>query len=142
MFGETSSAGSAHGPAAPDWLAEAREALVASGDYLAFETDDRVQVVALQDGWTRVGRSLPPTSASTTRGSRGARSAHRDSTGEVNVLDDRSLNGVFKNGEGMDMAPLRDGDTIPVGRFNLHFICLRGEQRRNRGSRTAAGAVG
>ena len=43
---------------APDWLAEAREALVREGDYLAFEDDDRVRVFPLQDGWTRIGRSL------------------------------------------------------------------------------------
>jgi predicted nucleic acid-binding Zn-ribbon protein len=41
----------------PDWLDEARDALVEAGDYLAFE-DDRVRVAALQEGWTRVGRSM------------------------------------------------------------------------------------
>ena len=42
----------------PRWLAEAREALVREGDYLAFEDDRRVRVVPLQEGWTRIGRSL------------------------------------------------------------------------------------
>src|SRR3954453_8140830 len=42
----------------PDWLCAARDALVTRGDYVAFEVDGRVRVVPLQDGWTRVGRSL------------------------------------------------------------------------------------
>src|SRR5215212_1651677 len=42
----------------PEWLDEAREALVTRGDYLAFDDGDRVRVVPLQEGWTRLGRSL------------------------------------------------------------------------------------
>ena len=91
----------------PDWLAEAREALVADGDYLAFDTGDRVQVVPLQDGWTRVGRSLSahvrlddPTV------SRRHALIHRDEDG-AQVLDDRSLNGVFLNGERVDLSRAR-----------------------------------
>src|SRR6266545_2312947 len=42
----------------PDWLEHAREALVSSGAYLAFEDDQRVRVLPLQDGWTRIGRSM------------------------------------------------------------------------------------
>jgi len=49
-----------------------RDALVANGDYVAFERDERVNVIGLQDGWTRVGRSLSVTSVSTTRRCRGA----------------------------------------------------------------------
>ena len=65
---------------------------------------------------------------------------HRDAVGEVKVLDDRSLNGVFKNGEGVDMSPLEDGDMISVGRFSLHFIRLGGENG-NGAEEPAAGAV-
>ena len=42
----------------PEWLEDARDALVGNGDYVAFQEDDRVRVVALQEGWTRIGRSL------------------------------------------------------------------------------------
>src|SRR3977135_826201 len=41
----------------PDWLADARSALVDRGDYLAFEEEERVRVVPLEDGWTRLGSS-------------------------------------------------------------------------------------
>jgi predicted RNA-binding Zn-ribbon protein involved in translation (DUF1610 family) len=110
----------------PDWLQEAREALVVTGDYLAFE-DERVCVVALQDGWTRVGRSLSahvrfddPTV------SRRHALIYRDESG-ARVLDDRSLNGVFRNGERVDHAELEDGDEITIGRYHLYFLSLTGE---------------
>jgi predicted RNA-binding Zn-ribbon protein involved in translation (DUF1610 family) len=122
----------------PDWLPEAREALVAEGGYLAFELDGRVRVVQLQEGWTRVGRSLSahvrlddPTV------SRRHALVYRDDDG-AKVLDDRSLNGVFCNGESVEMRDLADGDVISVGRFALHFISLSGV--RGRGSAMAGSA--
>jgi pSer/pThr/pTyr-binding forkhead associated (FHA) protein len=38
------------------------------------------------------------------------------------VLDDRSLNGVFVNGERIEWHPLRDGDELVVGRHRLSFV--------------------
>ena len=112
---------------APDWLQEAREALVAGGDYLAFEEKERVRVLPLQDGWTRIGRSMSahvrfddPTV------SRRHALLYRDDSG-ARILDDRSLNGVFKNGERVEIAALEDGDEIAIGRFHLHFLSLAGE---------------
>jgi FHA domain-containing protein/zinc ribbon family protein len=112
----------------PDWLADARSALVSRGDYLAFEADDRVRVVPLQDGWTRIGRSLAahlrfddPTV------SRRHALLYRDDDG-ARVLDDRSLNGVFRNGEHVELAELDDGDEISIGRFRLYFMSLTGEE--------------
>jgi hypothetical protein len=124
----------------PDWLAEAREALVSEGEYLAFEDEERVHVRPLQDGWTRVGRSLtahlrfddPTVSrrhALVYRGDDGAR-----------VLDDRSLNGVFKNGELVEIAELEDGDELAIGRYRLYFISLTGRGLRRRSA--VGGAVG
>jgi predicted nucleic acid-binding Zn-ribbon protein len=106
----------------PEWLAEARSALVANGDYVAFERDDRVHVLGLQDGWTRVGRSLSahvrfddPTV------SRRHALIHRDASG-ARVLDDRSLNGVYLNGERVDWRELDDGDEITIGAFRLYYL--------------------
>jgi hypothetical protein len=106
----------------PDWLEAARHALVANGDYLAFERDDRVNVISLQEGWTRVGRSLSahvrfddPTV------SRRHALIHRDGSG-ARVLDDRSLNGVFLNGERVDWRELDDGDEIAIGAFRLYYM--------------------
>ncbi len=57
------------------------------------------------------------------------------------MLDDRSLNGVFKNGESLDLAELDDGDAISVGRFTLHFISLREGDGRDEPA-PAANALG
>jgi hypothetical protein len=114
----------------PDWLAGARSALVSPGDYLAFEADERVRVVPLQDGWTRVGRSLAahlrfddPTV------SRRHALLYRDDEG-ARVLDDRSLNGVFKNGERIELAELADGDELAIGRYRLYFVSFSGSGSR------------
>jgi pSer/pThr/pTyr-binding forkhead associated (FHA) protein len=113
----------------PAWLEDARGALVVNGDYIAYEADDRAHVMPLQDGWTRVGRSLSahirfddPTV------SRRHALLHRDQTG-VRVLDDRSLNGVFLNGDRVDWHELEDGDEIMVGAFHLHFMRVRDKTR-------------
>jgi hypothetical protein len=116
----------------PPWLAEAREALVSEGDYLAFEADDRVHVVTLQDGWTRIGRSLSahvrfddPTV------SRRHALVYRDDSG-ARILDDRSLNGVFKNGDRVELAELEDGDELALGRYRLYFMSVEGEGAETR----------
>jgi len=127
-------------PDEPDWLEDAREALVSHGDYLAFEAGDRVHVRPLQGGWTRVGRSLSahirfddPTV------SRRHALVYRDDGG-ARVLDDRSLNGVFKNGERVDHAELEDGDELAIGRYRLYFISL--SERDARAPVGVSGAVG
>ena len=106
------------------WLEDAREALVRPGDYLAFEDDERVRVVPLQEGWTRIGRSLSahirfddPTV------SRRHALVYCDSDG-ARILDDRSLNGVFRNGDRVELAELEDGDEIDVGRFRVFYVSL------------------
>ncbi len=110
----------------PDWLEEARRSLESAGDYLAYDAGDRAVAVQLKEGWTRVGRSLTadvrlddPTV------SRRHALVYRDREG-AKVLDDRSLNGVFRNGSPVEVAELEDGDTISVGRFVLHFIAFEG----------------
>jgi pSer/pThr/pTyr-binding forkhead associated (FHA) protein len=40
------------------------------------------------------------------------------------VLDDRSLNGVFVNGQRVEWSTLAHGDEILVGRYRLHFAKL------------------
>ena len=129
-----------HVEGVPDWFAEAREALVADGAYVAYHDGDRPVVVSLQDGWTRVGRSLAahirlddPTV------SRRHALIYRDAE-EARVLDDRSLNGVFHNGRRVELSELQDGDDIAIGRFHLYFMTLEGSAARGpEGLRTAVG---
>jgi predicted RNA-binding Zn-ribbon protein involved in translation (DUF1610 family) len=120
----------------PDWLDHAREALTEEGSYLAYEDDERVHVLPLQEGWTRIGRSLSahvrfddPTV------SRRHALVYCEERG-ARILDDRSLNGVFRNGERIELAELEDGDEIGVGRFRLHYRNLAGQ-----GSRSPEGAA-
>jgi hypothetical protein len=109
---------------APDWLAKLRESLPAPGSYLAFEDDDnelRAERIAL--GWTRIGRSgsadVRFDDATVSR--RHALIVLTDS-GELRALDDRSLNGLFVNGERVDWAPLGDGDALEIGCYRLHVL--------------------
>lgn len=106
----------------PDWLDEARESLVSRGDYLAYDDGERVRVVPLQEGWTHLGRSLAahvrfddPTV------SRRHALLHREGDA-VRVLDDRSLNGLWVNGQRVDWRELEDGDELTIGRFRLYFV--------------------
>jgi len=103
-------------------LAEARERIDRPGQFLAYDDSGEVKIVALEREWTRVGRSLAadvrfddPTV------SRRHALIVRQADG-VRVLDDRSLNGVFVNGERVEWRVLTDGDEIVVGRYRLHFL--------------------
>ncbi len=40
----------------------------------------------------------------------------------LRVLDDRSLNGVFVNGQRVESHALADGDELVVGRYHLHVL--------------------
>ena len=104
------------------WLAQARTRVEGSGAHLLFEQDGEIEVVALDREWTRIGRSLTadvrfddPTV------SRRHALVVRHADG-VRVLDDRSLNGVFVNGERVEWRALRDGDEIVVGRYRISFV--------------------
>ena len=104
------------------WLDRARAQIAIAGEHLAYEDGGRIVTVPLTREWTRVGRSLAadvrfddPTV------SRRHALIVRQADG-VRVLDDRSLNGVYVNGERVEWSPLRDGDEIVVGRHSLWFI--------------------
>jgi pSer/pThr/pTyr-binding forkhead associated (FHA) protein len=104
------------------WLAEARRLATDPGQYLIFERDGKTESIPIEREWTRVGRSLAadvrfddPTV------SRRHALIVRQADG-VRVLDDRSLNGVFVNGERVEWRELLDGDEIVVGRYRLTFM--------------------
>jgi hypothetical protein len=105
------------------WLEELRDSMREPGQYLAYHTpDDDVVAFELQREWTRIGRSLAadirfddPTV------SRRHALIVRQPDG-LRVLDDRSLNGVFVNGERVEWSTLADGDEVVIGRHHLHFV--------------------
>jgi pSer/pThr/pTyr-binding forkhead associated (FHA) protein len=106
----------------PAWLQDARLGLSQPGRYLAYEETGRQVVTPLSQEWTRIGRSLAADirfdDATVSR-----RHALVVSQAEgVRVLDDRSLNGVYVNGDRVEWAPLADGDEITIGRHSLYFL--------------------
>jgi pSer/pThr/pTyr-binding forkhead associated (FHA) protein len=110
-------------PEPGEWLTRAREDL-RPGEYVLYEDDGETKTVALTREWTRIGRSLAadvrfddPTV------SRRHALVVRQADG-VRVLDDRSLNGVFVNGERVEWRTLNDGDEILVGRYRLMFVSV------------------
>ena len=106
----------------PAWVEEVRSALEMPGKYLAYEESGRQVVVPVNREWTRIGRSL----AADVRFDDATVSRRHAlivvQADGVRVLDDRSLNGVFVNGERVDWRVVRDGDEILVGRYRLTFL--------------------
>jgi predicted RNA-binding Zn-ribbon protein involved in translation (DUF1610 family) len=105
-----------------NWLSDLREGLDEPGQYVAYHSGDDVVAYGLEREWTRIGRSLAadirfddPTV------SRRHALIVRQPDG-LRVLDDRSLNGVFVNGERVEWSTLADGDEIVIGRHHLHFL--------------------
>ena len=109
--------------APPEWLDSIRKDLEPRAHAVAFQDGGEPIVVTLEDGWTRIGRS-------------GAADIHLDDATvsrrhalivrtpdrELRALDDRSLNGLFVNGERVEWTPLDDGDELEIGRYRLYVL--------------------
>jgi hypothetical protein len=109
------------------WLEPVRDGLESDGHYLVYKDSSQVSVMPLSREWTKIGRSLTadirlddPTV------SRRHALVCRQREG-VRVLDDRSLNGIFLNGERTEWSRLHDGDELMIGRYHLHFLETAGE---------------
>ncbi len=104
------------------WIDEVRSAVDGPGQYLAFADGNEIRVFALSREWTRIGRSLAADIRfdDPTVSRRHALVVRRPDA--VRVLDDRSLNGVFVNGERVEWGSLSDGDEVVVGRHRMRFI--------------------
>lgn len=120
------------------WLEHVREGITQPGVHLAWREGDDVHVVALTREWTRLGRSLAadvrfddPTV------SRRHALIMRQEDG-LRLVDDRSLNGVFVNGQRVEWRALHDGDEIVLGRYHLHVLDLSSiESPQHTGTRDA-----
>jgi hypothetical protein len=104
------------------WLESVRDGLDEAGHYLVHNDETGVSVMPLTGEWIRIGRSLTadirfddPTV------SRRHAIVVRQS-GRVRVLDDRSLNGLFLDGERVEWGDLEDGSELIIGRYRLHFV--------------------
>jgi hypothetical protein len=119
---DAAAVGTAVGP--PEWLDEARAEVEQPGAYLAFEeAADVYAVVRLEPGWTRIGRSgAADVRLDDPTVSRRHALIVLTADGDLRALDDRSLNGLFVNGERVEWAPLRDEDELEIGRFRLYVL--------------------
>ncbi len=113
-----------HATGPPEWLGEVREQLPRTGHFLALcEDGGEVEVFAIERGWTRIGRSV---AADVRLDDPSVSRRHALVVAEpgqgLRVLDDRSLNGVFVNGEPVEWGPLEDGDELTVGRYSLFLL--------------------
>ena len=104
-------------------VTQARERLDGKAPHLVWLAGDEVRKAELAVGWARIGRSASadirlddPTV------SRRHALVVRTATGTLRALDDRSLNGLFLNGERVEGAQLKDGDELEIGRFRL-YVC-------------------
>jgi len=110
----------------PSWLAKAREQQSSSGYCLALQGDDgEIISFPIERGWTRIGRS-PNADLRLDDPSVSRRHALvvAEPDKPMRVLDDRSLNGVFLNGETVEFAPLNDGDELAIGHYSLYVLKL------------------
>ena len=110
-------------PTRPTWLDEAREGIDPTARYIAYEEDSERVMVELPTGWTRIGRS---TAADLRLDDATVSRRHalivRTPENELRALDDRSLNGLFVNGERVEWTPLHDGDELEIGRYRLYVL--------------------
>lgn len=107
----------------PEWLPEAGARRTTSHPHLAWEDDGEVEVVPITEGWLRIGRSgQADVCLDDPTVSRRHALVVRTETGALKALDDRSLNGLFVNGEHVEWTALEDGDELEIGRFKLFVL--------------------
>jgi pSer/pThr/pTyr-binding forkhead associated (FHA) protein len=92
------------------------------GRYLGIESGDEVVLIPLDGAVTRIGRSMSANvhldDASVSR--RHALVVQRDD--QIVLLDDRSMNGTWVNGERVREAVLQDGDLVELGAVRLRYL--------------------
>lgn len=111
-------------PAPTSWLEKIRVDLSPGSRHLVCrEKDGEVFSFEIKTGWTRIGRSV---SADIRLDDPSVSRRHAlivSEPGEpLRVLDDRSLNGVFVNGDTVEWGRLADGDELTIGRYRLFTL--------------------
>jgi hypothetical protein len=109
-------------PAPADWLEAAREQLHRPGYHLVLRHEDgSILSFPIERGWTSIGRSA---TADLRLDDPSVSRRHALVVAEpgkaLRVLDDRSLNGVFINGERIELETLREGEELAIGIYVLH----------------------
>jgi predicted nucleic acid-binding Zn-ribbon protein len=110
-----------------EWLQEQRANLASGSRHLVCRDDDgNVLVFEIKSGWTRIGRSVAADIRLDDPSVSRRHALVVSEPGEaLRVLDDRSLNGVFVNGDLVEWGKLADGDELAIGRY--HLFALEGQ---------------
>jgi predicted RNA-binding Zn-ribbon protein involved in translation (DUF1610 family) len=122
--GQTAELATSEAPAPSSWLPQAQAMLSGPGRYLSHcGADGEVEVFPIERGWTRIGRSA---TADIRLDHPSVSRRHAlivsEQPSSLRVLDDRSLNGIFLNGEAIDWGRLTDGDELAIGRYRLFVL--------------------
>ena len=125
--GETETTAEFEIPAGTDstaWLEEIQARLSpGSRSLVCRDGEGEVLDFEVEAGWTRIGRSV---TADIRLDDPSVSRRHALVVNEpgraLRVLDDRSLNGVFVNGEIVEWGTLRDGDELAIGRYRLFAL--------------------
>lgn len=122
--GQTTEIGVATAFGPPDWLDLARMRLSRRGRFLTYrDEEEEIHVFHVGPGWTRIGRSATADirldHPSVSRRHALIVSEPPDS---LRVLDDRSLNGVFLNGDVIEWARVENSDELAIGRYRLFVL--------------------
>jgi hypothetical protein len=106
----------------PAWLEKLR-ASHRGAPALALDRGAGPETIELDEGWTRIGRSgSADVRLDDATVSRRHALVVRTPEGDLRALDDRSLNGLFVNGEQVEWAPLGEGDELEIGRYRLYVL--------------------
>jgi hypothetical protein len=110
-------------PIPPGWLDAARAELPVGSRCLVCNDDSEILVFPIDRGWTRIGRSV---AADVRLDDPSVSRRHALIVSEpdqsLRVLDDRSLNGVFVNGDLVEWGKLENGDELTIGRYHLFVL--------------------
>lgn len=123
--GETTAEFDAASEIAPlEWLDEMRAKLAPGSRHLICRDEDgEVLDFEIASGWTRIGRSVAADLQLDDPSVSRRHALVVSEPGEaLRVLDDRSLNGVFVNGEEIEWGKVGDGDELTIGRFRLFAL--------------------
>ncbi len=105
------------------WLEKQRAGLPPGSSRLVCHHEDEILDFELVEGWMRIGRSVAADirldDPSVSRRHALVVSEPRE---PLRVLDDRSLNGIFVNGELVEWGKLEDGDELMIGRYRLFVL--------------------
>jgi pSer/pThr/pTyr-binding forkhead associated (FHA) protein/predicted RNA-binding Zn-ribbon protein involved in translation (DUF1610 family) len=107
----------------PGWLEDTRAELTEPGYHLVGRERGELAKFHLEEGWSRIGR-CPNATVCLDDPSVSRRHAMIvvEPGKPPRVLDDRSFNGVLVNGRKAEVAELKPGDELTIGRYRLYLL--------------------